>query len=670
MTLFSKQTDISTIADLHLIKESHELECKKALGKDGLGSVPKSMWETYSAFANTDGGFLLLGVKEMDDSFEPFGIPKAEILVSQIYDTLNNKQKVSFNTVGNKDIKLIPGPNGDIIVIYVPPATRKQKPVYLNNNPIGNTYKRLHEGDRLCDDETVKRMLAEQQYDDRDSKIFPGYNLKDIEDETLIRFRQMLRLRNSNHPFLELNHIDFLRKIGGYKRDRETGKEGLTLAGILMFGKWEVIQDAVPYYFVDYQERPEAKTELRWVDRVVPDGTWSGNIFDFYQIVYRKMTTDLKVPFQLKKGQRVEDTPVHEAIREALINALVHADYMGRVSILVVKRPDMFGFRNPGLMRIPVETAYGGGISDCRNRIMHQMFLLAGLGERAGSGIPKIIQNWDKQHWRKPYLHEIQEPEQTLMELRMQSLIPDETMDELRDLFGKEIDKINMLERIILATAESEGVISHQRIQSISETHPHDISLSLQNLVKSNFLVPTGKTKGRTYTLPGRDLPTPEDVFSKGGVSAKNTESDFGKSSEHNPASSEHIGESSEHKADSSKHNSEKERDTKGRLITAEFDFPVIDQLYELSDDYLNELKEKAKVPRNKKRVAVETLSSVILDLCREQYITINALSQIVDRNSDGLRQRYIKKLVEKDEMKMAFPSTPNHEKQAYITSE
>ncbi len=142
------------------------------------------------------------------------------------------------------------------------------------------------------------------------------------------------------------------------------------------------------HYFVDYQERPYEKTKLRWVDRLVPDGTWSGNLFDFYRRVYRKLVEDLEVPFALKGDQRQDDTPVHEALREALVNTLVHADYTGRVSVLVVKRPDLFGFRNPGGLRLPLEQVLQGGTSDCRNRLMHQMFLLMGLGERGGSGIP------------------------------------------------------------------------------------------------------------------------------------------------------------------------------------------------------------------------------------------------------------------------------------------
>ena len=71
----------------------------------------------------------------------------------------------------------------------------------------------------------------------------------------------------------------------------------------------------------------------------------------------KKITADLKIPFKLDGDKRVDKTSVHDALREALVNTLVHADYSGKASILIVKRPDMFGFRNPGLMRVSVEQA-------------------------------------------------------------------------------------------------------------------------------------------------------------------------------------------------------------------------------------------------------------------------------------------------------------------------
>lgn len=153
-----------------------------------------------------------------------------------------------------------------------------------------------------------------------------------------------------------------------------------------------------PLYFVDYQEQPdEPDTSVRWLDRVVPDGTWSGNLFDFYRKVIRKLTADLKVPFHMQGDTRIDETPIHQALREALVNTLVHADYSDRASVRVIKRPSGFEFRNPGALRVPVAQALKGGESDCRNRTLQQMFLMINLGERAGSGLPRILTSWQSE---------------------------------------------------------------------------------------------------------------------------------------------------------------------------------------------------------------------------------------------------------------------------------
>ena len=90
----------------------------------------------------------------------------------------------------------------------------------------------------------------------------------------------------------------------------------------------------------------------------------------------------------------------------------------------------MFGLRNLGLMRVPPVLAVQGGTSDCRNRRLQTLFQLVGYGDHAGSGIPKIYRNWTGQHWRRPLLYELPEPEQTLMELRMTSLVPAPAVDD------------------------------------------------------------------------------------------------------------------------------------------------------------------------------------------------------------------------------------------------
>ena len=87
-----------------------------------------------------------------------------------------------------------------------------------------------------------------------------------------------------------------------------------------------------------------------WIDPA-PDGTWNANLFQFYLRVITKLYDGLKVPFALDEGQyRSSEGPVHEAVREALVNALVHADLLGKTGIRIIKHRSGFEFVNPGLL--------------------------------------------------------------------------------------------------------------------------------------------------------------------------------------------------------------------------------------------------------------------------------------------------------------------------------
>ena len=86
--------DITSIEDLALLRESVDLECKLAAGRDGRGAVPEEFWPTYSAFANTDGGLIVLGLREKQRQFFVEGVVDVVKVRKDLFDNLNNRQKV------------------------------------------------------------------------------------------------------------------------------------------------------------------------------------------------------------------------------------------------------------------------------------------------------------------------------------------------------------------------------------------------------------------------------------------------------------------------------------------------------------------------------------------------------------------------------------------------
>jgi predicted HTH transcriptional regulator len=144
-------------------------------------------------------------------------------------------------------------------------------------------------------------------------------------------------------------------------------------------------------------------------------GEWSGNIFDFFFKIASRITADIKRPFRMRDNiHREDDTPVHKALREALANCLIHADYYGRRGIVIEKKKHLITFENPGSFRPDVTEAMNGGITDPRNPNIFKMFALLDIGERAGSGLHSIRIVCEDMKWEAPAMTEQINPNRTI----------------------------------------------------------------------------------------------------------------------------------------------------------------------------------------------------------------------------------------------------------------
>ncbi len=136
-------------------KENNRIEAKKAIG-----GLPHSIWETYSAFANTLGGIILLGVEEYrDKTFHPVKLPDPEQLVEEFWELIQNPKKASVNILSKNNVTIEETEGKHIVAIRVPRAPRSLRPVYIDGDPIKGTYRRNGEGDYRCTPEEVRAMM-------------------------------------------------------------------------------------------------------------------------------------------------------------------------------------------------------------------------------------------------------------------------------------------------------------------------------------------------------------------------------------------------------------------------------------------------------------------------------------------------------------------------------
>ena len=257
------------------------------------GGLPGSLWDTYSSFANSYGGCIICGVVERKDgSWKTTGLKDLPKLKKEFWDAIHNRKKVSECLISENDMDEHVVGEDVILVIRIPRVAKSQKPIYLNNDVFGQTYRRDHEGDYKCTEAEVKAMIRDASEETPDERVLD--RKVDFDPNTIHSYRTRYNIRHAGSAWSELNDTDFLVQIGAI--DDEGDQLRPTAAGLLMFGKERRITKEYPEYFLDYRERLDPN--IRWTDRIyTQEPEWSGNVFDFYSRVSAKLVLDLKKPF-------------------------------------------------------------------------------------------------------------------------------------------------------------------------------------------------------------------------------------------------------------------------------------------------------------------------------------------------------------------------------------
>lgn len=360
-------------------KEGLHFEAKSA--RNG---IPADFWETYSAFANTFGGTIILGISERDDrSLYVTGVEDPETTVKTLFSNLNNPRFTNYNLLMDRDVKITDLCGETVIVIEVPPAERGKRPIYIRNNINSGTFKRNSEGDYHCRMNEIREMLRDSEDSDRDSEPLTRAGIECLDTDTVDSYLKELNAHRPNHPWTRMSREEFL--INSRSAAMAAGELHPTAAGLLMFGRSNCILGSFPDYFLDYRE---CASDNRWDYRLHSNsGDWSGNLYDFVTRVMSRISAGMGMRFELDGYVNTGGADTFVSVREAVINAVVHADYRVNGGLLIVFGHDRIVVRNPGTMRVPLSKAREGGSSDPRNTILMALAMAVGWSERVSSGI-------------------------------------------------------------------------------------------------------------------------------------------------------------------------------------------------------------------------------------------------------------------------------------------
>ena len=467
-------------------REDCQLEFKKS--KSGLS---KDIWETYSAFANTKGGLIVLGVEEVKSKseYKIVGVDKPEKVITDFWNCVHDKLKVSSNLLNDDDVIKMKILDKYIIQIRIPKAPFERRPVYVSNNKT-KTYIRTDDGDRIANDTQFKYLIVDSQ-NDIDSELLKNYSIDDLNLETVNEYRSLIYKNTNDEKYLKSTDEELLRNIGVFKKDRQV--EGapykLTVGGLLFFGKYNSITDRFKKFQLDYFKK-ETSLDNDWLDRVSSgDMNYPEmNIFSFYNIVIKKL--ELSVPDkyrqtdELTRGSYRADLLL--ALKEALVNALMHAYYDSDKVIKITDFDDYIDFYNPGEMKVSKEEFVHGSYSVTRNSIISTLFRRVGIAEKGGSGGPRIFDAANKNHLRYPDI----KTDFDSTEIRIWKI------DMLESLKG-----LDEVEKAVVSYVMDHGSFKIKDIVENTNYTDYKVRATVVKLVEKDILLERGNGKSRAYFI-------------------------------------------------------------------------------------------------------------------------------------------------------------------------
>jgi len=343
--------------------------------KESKERVNKDIYTTICAFLNRIGGIILLGVK---DNGKIVGINPQNIvkIKKDIITSVNNPQKI-FPPVSLlvEDLKV---EGKTIIAITVPESSQ----VHRCN---GRIYDRNEDGDfditNRPDD--IAMLYIRKQAEFSENKVYPYLTMAELRHDIIRKVKKLIRINNPLSPLPEMDDEEMLHSLGLYQRDYTTGKEGYTLAAMLIFGRDDVIFSTVPYYKTD------ALVRIRNVDRYDDREIVNTNLIDAFEQLQAFAKKHLPDPFYLEEENRLSLRDV--IFREVIANTLIHREYLSHFPAKFVieadhaytengNKPHGYGFITPQNFAVYP-----------KNPKIARIFREIGRADELGSGVRKIF---------------------------------------------------------------------------------------------------------------------------------------------------------------------------------------------------------------------------------------------------------------------------------------
>jgi ATP-dependent DNA helicase RecG len=609
--------------------ESVLIEAKTCTDKIG-----KSVLETISAFANEPskgGGYLMLGVKKIDNEYQILGVSDAD----KIQCDLVSQCTESFNLAIRPQIEVVSRNGKNLILAFIPESQPQEKPIYIKKIGLPKgAFRRIGSADVYFNEQDLEQFYQLRSYRNYDDSPVPEADLEDFDPAAIAEYRK--RRADINPGAAELNFADHDLLYALSATTKHQGELCPTIAGLLLFGKSITLKRLFPMHRIDYI-LVEGK---EWVPD--PDRRYQSiEVLEPLLLAIPRLITlllaDIPKAFVMgENGIHRSELPIvpRNAIREAVVNALMHRNYRTRQPVQIIRYSNRIEIRNPGHSLKSVESLDEPG-SVTRNEKIANVLHEASIAETKGTGFSTMKTAMRGANLTLPIFESSLERDEFVLKLLVHNLYSPEQilwLSQFNDL------KLSEDETRALMLLREIGEVSNFVYRLINQVDPLAASQRLKHLRDLGLIEQQGKGASTYYTLNPRYL---EDEIASLGSTSSDKDSSLGSTSSDKDSS---LGSTSS------------DKDSSMRSIPQN------------KNDFLNLMPSELRtaVENLGERAEPKKLMELITNLCTWRELSSSDIATILVRNQSYVVERYLNPLIHSGGLEYTNSQNPNDPNQTY----
>lgn len=627
--------------------------------------ISDSVLETISAFSNEPGlggGYLLLDVENKGTSELPdycvSGVTNAEKLESELATRCRNE--MSFPV--RPQIRREQHGQAVVVVAYIPEADANDKPIYICRKGVEyGTYRRIGPTDQRCTQDDLAVLFQGRDDSAFDRRPIVGTSIVDVDPDALNEYRRLKKDTLYAGQLLALSDEELLKCLNATTIHQ--GHLVLTLAGLVLFGRFSALREHLPMMRLDYI-RVEGREWMADPSIRHESVEKFGPLFLIIPELIARIVEEMPRKFTLREDQiHREDAPLIPvyAIREVIVNAAMHRNYRKHGPVQVIRFANRLEAINPGCSIIREEQWGQQGSSLTRNPTIAAVLHDVGLAENKGTGIAAMRKAMQRSNLSPPLFESDRHRDTFTARFFLHQLLDEQ---EWKWLSAFVTCRLSDDEAAALCVARQLGVVNNWLYRELTGADTLTASAHLSRLREAGLLEKQGKGYNTVYKLSkmaanaGRTIFPDAAALTEKRTTGGQAELEDMQSTDLNPPDT----------AQSRRFNPLDTGQSRGDNPLGSVksrDFIALDHArLEIQEQIPEPLASSIAILG--KRASPQTVQNALLKLCGWKPLGAQQLAYLLRRNVAYLQNEYIRPLVASGRLEYLYPDNPAHPRQAY----